>query len=123
MMFCTIPVAQPELRAGHVRPIALSATERASALPEVPTLAEAGLPGYECTGTMVLYVPSGVPEPIQSRLLIATRAALTAPEVVQLLEEQGFVLAPARDPAATRAHIRAHAARLAEVIRAADIRL
>jgi tripartite-type tricarboxylate transporter receptor subunit TctC len=123
MMFCTIPVAQPELQAGHVRAIALSAAERVKALPEVPTLAEAGLPGYECTGTMVLYAPSGVPEPIQARLLASTRAALTAPEVVQLLEGQGFVLAPPRDPAATRTHIKAQAARLAEVIRTARIQL
>ena len=123
MMFCTIPVAQPELRSGHVRALAVSTAERVKALPAVPTVSEAGLPGYECAGTMVLYAPSGVAEPIQGRLLAATRTALAAPEVAQLLEEQGFVLAPPRDPAATRAHVREHAARLSEVIRSAGIRL
>jgi tripartite-type tricarboxylate transporter receptor subunit TctC len=123
MMFCTIPVAQPELRSGRVRPIALSSTQRVPALPEVPTLSEAGLPGYECTGSMVLYVPSGVPAPIQARLLEASREAARDPDLVRLLQGQGFVLTPPRDPAAARAHIQAQAARLSEVIRKAGIRL
>ena len=123
MMFCTIPVAQAELRSGRVRAIALSSPERVKALPEVPTVAEAGLPGYECTGSMVLYAPSGVPAPIQARLLEAARAAAGEPELVRLLEGQGFVLTPPRDPEAARARIREQAARLAEVIRAAGIRL
>ena len=81
------------------------------------------MPGYECTGTMVLYAPAGVPEAIQARLLAATRAALGTTEIANQLEEQSFVLAPPSEPAATREHIRAHAARLAEVIRTARIRL
>jgi tripartite-type tricarboxylate transporter receptor subunit TctC len=123
MMFCTIPVAQPELRAGHVRPIAVSSPDRVPALPEVPSCAEAGLPGYEATGQMVLYAPAAVPAEIIARLLAASRAALAAPKLARLLGEQGFVLAPPRDPAATLAHVKAHAAGLAKVIEAAGIRL
>jgi tripartite-type tricarboxylate transporter receptor subunit TctC len=123
MMFCTIPVAQSELRSGRVRAIAISSAERVKALPEVPTLSEAGLPGYECTGSMVLYAPAAVPEEIQARLLAGSRAALRDAELVRLLEGQGFVLVPPRDPAAARARIKEQAARLSQVIRAAGIRL
>lgn len=123
MMFCTIPVAAAELREGHVRPIAMSSPQRVAALPEIPTLSEAGLPGYDSTGQMTLYAPAAVPGPIIARLARASRAALASPELVRLLDSQGFVLAPERDAAATTAHIKAHAARLAEVIRAAGIRL
>ncbi len=123
MMFCTIPVARAELQAGHVRPIALSSPGRVAALPGVPTCAEAGLPGYDCTGEITLYAPAAVPGPIVARLALASRAALASPELARLLEQQGFVLAPERDPAATTVQVRAHAAKLAEVIRAAGIRL
>lgn len=123
MMFCTIPVAQQEVRAGHVRPIAMSSLARVPAMPEVPTCAEAGLPGYDSTGQMTLYAPRAVSPAIITRLVDASRAALATPALVQLLDAQGFVLAPPRDAAATLAHIKAHAARLAEVIHAAGIRL
>ncbi len=122
MMFCTIPVAQPELRSGRVRAIALSSSGRVPALPEVPTVAQAGLLGYECTGSMVLYVPAGVPPALQARLLEASRAAMRDADLITLLESQGFVLTPPQDPAAARAHIKAQGERLAEVIRRAGIR-
>ena len=123
MMFCTIPVAQQAVREGQVRPIAVSSPARVAALPEVPTCAEAGLPGYDSTGQMTLYAPRAVPPAIVARLLAASRAALAMPALAQLLEAQGFVLAPPRDAAATLAHIKAHAAALAAVIQAAGIRL
>ncbi len=123
MMFCTIPVAQAELRAGHVVALAMSSPARVAALPTVPTCAEAGLPGYDSTGEMTLYLPAGVPEPIVARLWQATRAALNGPELARLLDQQGFVVTPPRSPAETTAHVKAHAARMAEVIREAGIRL
>ncbi len=123
MMFCTIPVAQGELQSGRVIPIAISSAKRVRALPEVPTLSEAGLAGYESTGQMILYAPRAVPEAVLRRLAEATPAAMAAPELVALLERQGFVLTPPQDLEATRTQIKAKAARMAEVIRAAGIRL
>ncbi len=123
MMFCTIPVAQSELQSGRVRPIAMSSAQRVKALPEVPTLAEAGLPGYESVSSMVLYAPRATPPAIIGRLNAATRKVMADPDFVRLVEGQGFVLAPPRSPEETAARIRTHSAKWAEVIRAAGIRL
>ncbi|MBX9700107.1 MAG: tripartite tricarboxylate transporter substrate binding protein, partial [Acetobacteraceae bacterium] len=123
MMFCTIPVAMPELQSGRVRPIAMSSPARVAALPEVPTLAEAGLPGYDSTSTMVLYAPQAVPAPIIARLNDAARRVMADPDLVRLLDAQGFVRALPHSPDETAAQIRTHAAKWAEVIRTANIRL
>lgn len=72
---------------------------------------------------MILYVPRGVPPAVVHRVAEATRAGMAAPDLVALLDRQGFVLSPPRDLAATEALIKEKAARMAEVIRAAGIRL
>jgi tripartite-type tricarboxylate transporter receptor subunit TctC len=123
MMFCTIPVAQPEIQAGHVRPLAVSSATRVPALPAVPTVAEAGLPGYEATGLISLYAPRAVPGEIVAKLHAATRAAMARPEFREAADRQGFMLAAPRDPEATEQHLRAHAARWEVVIREMAIRL
>jgi tripartite-type tricarboxylate transporter receptor subunit TctC len=123
MMFCTIPVALPELQSGRVRPIAMSSPRRVPVLAEVPTLGEAGLPGYESTSQMVLYAPRAVPPDIVRQLNAAARKAMADPDFVRLLDAQGFVLARPGSPEETAAQIRAHSGRWAEVIQAAGIRL
>lgn len=123
MMFCTIPVAKPELAGGRVRALAVTSAARLQALPEVPTLSEAGLPGYESTSWTVLYVPRGTPDGIIGRLNTACVSAITSPEMVRLFESQGFVVAPARRPEEVAAMARAKAEKWAEVIRTAGIRL
>jgi tripartite-type tricarboxylate transporter receptor subunit TctC len=123
MMFCTIPVALPELQSGRVRPIAMSSLRRVAALAEVPTLAEAGLPGYDSTSQMVLYAPRAVPAGIVHRLNGAAGKAMSDPDLARLLDAQGFVLAQPRNPEETAAQIREHSARWAEVIQTAGIRL
>lgn len=123
MMFCTIPVALPELQSGRVRPLAMSSPRRVPVLAEVPTLAEAGLPGYEATSQMVLYAPRAVPPDIVRHLNVVARKAMADPELGRLLHAQGFVLAQPRSPEATAEQIREHAAKWAKVIQAAGIRL
>jgi tripartite-type tricarboxylate transporter receptor subunit TctC len=123
MMFCTIPLALPELQSGRVRAVAMSSPRRVPVLAEVPTLAEAGLPGYAATSQMVLYAPGGVSPEIVRRLNAATRRAMGDPDFTRLLDAQGFVLAQPRSAEEIAAMIRKHTARWAEVIRAAGIHL
>jgi tripartite-type tricarboxylate transporter receptor subunit TctC len=123
MMFCTIPVAQPEIQAGHVRPLAVSAAAPVPALPDVPTLAAAALPGYEASGLISLYLPAATPAPILAALAARSQAATARPAFRDAAARQGFVLAEPRDPAATAAQLRAHAARWQAVIEAMGIRL
>ena len=92
-------------------------------LGEVPTVAEAGLPGYDSTSQMVLYAPCAVPPGIIRRINAATREAMADPDLARLLDAQGFVLARPGSPEETAAQIREHSGKWAEVIRAAGIRL
>lgn len=68
VMFCDLPVATPMIRSGQVRALAVGSARRLSALPEVPTLQEAGVPDYEFSAWSALYVPPGTPDEAVARL-------------------------------------------------------
>lgn len=123
MMFCTIPVANPEIASGRVRALAVTSMERLKALPNVPTLSEAGLPGYESTSWTVIYARRGTPETIIERLNMAFVRAIGSPEMIQLFENQGFVVASPREPEAVATMVRAKARKWAQVIESAGIKL
>lgn len=68
LTFAAIPVSLPHIRSGRVRPIAVSTSKRSVVLPELPTMAEAGLPGYEVTNAYGVLAPAGTPRPIIIKL-------------------------------------------------------
>jgi tripartite-type tricarboxylate transporter receptor subunit TctC len=78
--------ALPLMRAGSVRAIAVSSARRAALMPEVPTVAESGLPGFESSTDFSMFAPAGTPEDIVRRLHAANVAALRAPEVKERLD-------------------------------------
>jgi tripartite-type tricarboxylate transporter receptor subunit TctC len=78
--------ALPLMRAGSVRAIAVSSARRAALMPEVPTVAESGLPGFESSTDFSMFAPAGTPEDIIRRLHAANVAALRAPEVKERLD-------------------------------------
>jgi tripartite-type tricarboxylate transporter receptor subunit TctC len=91
MMFDAIPTMAEHIRAGRVRALATSGRARSPVLPEVPTLAEAGVPGYEATIWLGLMAPRGTP-PATVRRLNAEVAKVTASaDVRHLWAEQGAV--------------------------------
>ncbi|MDT7838419.1 Bug family tripartite tricarboxylate transporter substrate binding protein [Aquabacterium sp. OR-4] len=90
MMFDILSTARGHIASGRVRAIALSAGRRSAALPEVPTMAEAGLPGFDVGGWYALYAPNKLPPAVAARLLDATRKALAQPELAKALAEQGY---------------------------------
>jgi tripartite-type tricarboxylate transporter receptor subunit TctC len=79
----------PHIRAGTLRAIAVTSRERAALLPEVPTMEEAGLEGFEARGWYGLLAPAGVPEAITHRLNAETAAALRSPDIAQRVAEMG----------------------------------
>lgn len=81
--------ALPQIKAGHVRPIAVTSTHRSSALPEVPTIAEQGVPGFESGSWFALFAPAGTPAPIIARLNAETVKALGDPAMRETLITQG----------------------------------
>jgi tripartite-type tricarboxylate transporter receptor subunit TctC len=88
--FATIPTATPQVNAGKVRALAVGASKRQAALPDVPTAAEAGLPGYHVSNWVGLVAPAGVPAAIVDKLNKEVAAIMQTPEMRKQLENQGL---------------------------------
>lgn len=91
MMFDSISTALPYVRDGRVRPLAVTTQKPAEQLPGVPTLADAGVPGYELTAWFGVAAPTGTPRPVIERLNAEINASLRQPELVGKLARQGTV--------------------------------
>src|SRR5215813_10933328 len=89
MIFDNMPSALPHIKGGKLRALGVTGAKRSSALPEVPTIAEAGVPGYESLSWSGFAVPAGTPREIVQRLNRDSVAILAAPEMKQKLAEQG----------------------------------
>ncbi|MSQ19164.1 MAG: tripartite tricarboxylate transporter substrate binding protein [Betaproteobacteria bacterium] len=91
VMFVTPPLSLPHIRAGKLRPLAYTTTTRASFLPDVPTMAEAGLPAYQLDGGwFIVFAPSGMPAEIMHRLQKEFATALTLPAIRERLATLGL---------------------------------
>jgi tripartite-type tricarboxylate transporter receptor subunit TctC len=94
MDFDNLPSSISQIRAGKLRALAVTSATRSPALPDVPTIAEAGLPGYEATSWFGLLVPAGTPPAIVKLLNEQVVAILADPAVKAQLDEQGAVAHP-----------------------------
>ncbi|MDX3905224.1 MAG: tripartite tricarboxylate transporter substrate binding protein [Pigmentiphaga sp.] len=83
------PSAVPYIKEGRLKAFAVTTSERSSSLPDVPTLAEAGMKGYEAMGWFAIAVPAGTPDPIIKRLNQAITAALNDPQVIERVRAAG----------------------------------
>lgn len=114
--FLAGPTVLPHVRSGRLVALAVSGSRRSALLPEVPTVAEAGYPGYDATFSLVLFVPRGTPEPIVRSMHAAMSAALKSPEVVEKLRESDQEVL-AESPAQTAARLAADSKTWASVAR------
>ena len=107
----------PQVKAGKLKALAVTSGKRSSALPDVPTMAEAGLPGYESTAWFGILAPTGTPEPILAKLQTELIAVIKDPATQKWMREQGFE--PVGDtPAQFAAHIRKETDKWAKVVKA-----
>ena len=90
LMVSTMPPALPHIKKGTVRVIAVTSAQRSPALPEVPTVAESGVPGYEAIAWQGLVAPAGTPKPVIARLNTEFVKVLKQPDVSAKLAELGF---------------------------------
>jgi tripartite-type tricarboxylate transporter receptor subunit TctC len=121
LSFDNIPPALPHIRAGRLRALAVTSGERQADLPELPTIAEAGLPGFEVSAWFGFLVPAATPAAAVKRLEAETAKALTTPTVRARLTQLGFHV-DGRGADAYRAFIRAEAERWTPVIRSLGIK-
>jgi len=89
LAFETMLSLQPHVRAGTLRALAITSARHSSAMPEIPTTAEAGFPQLVADNSYALFAPAGTPAPILTRLHDAVVAALALPDVRDRLREQG----------------------------------
>jgi tripartite-type tricarboxylate transporter receptor subunit TctC len=89
-MFPNVPNVMELAKAGTVRMLAVTSAKRLSWLPDVPTVAEAGLPGFEATAWFGFVGPAGMPKEIVDKLNVEARKAMDVPEVRRTLTAQGF---------------------------------
>jgi tripartite-type tricarboxylate transporter receptor subunit TctC len=119
--FETGPATMSFLKSGQLRPLAIASKSRSSQLPDVPTMAEAGLPGYEVSGTYGILAPAGTPKPIIDRLNAEVKVALENPDVQTRLAEQG-VIPTYTTPEQTSDFIHHEIAKWASVIKAGNVK-
>ncbi len=89
MMIDAVTTMAPNVSQGQVRALATTGKARSSVLPDVPTVEEAGLSGYEATIWLGLMAPTGTPKPVIDKLNAAVNAAIKRPEIVKLWADQG----------------------------------
>jgi tripartite-type tricarboxylate transporter receptor subunit TctC len=106
----------PYVKAGKLRALGVTSAKRSPALPDVPTIAEAGLPGYEATAWFGVLAPAGTPEPIIAKLNTEISAVLRDPAVTKWMAGQGFE-AEGGSPADFAAHIRNETAKWARIVK------
>ncbi len=120
MMFENAPGAVPHIRAGKLRALAQTGLKRSTALPDVPTLAESGVPGYESLSWSGIAVAAGTPRAIVARLNKDINTVLAMPDMRAKLEEQGAETIGGAPEIFAR-HIAAEREKWSRVIRTAKI--
>ncbi|WP_062364924.1 Bug family tripartite tricarboxylate transporter substrate binding protein [Variovorax paradoxus] len=121
-MFSTIAASYPLVSSGKLRALAISSPERSRRLPDVPTVAESVVPGYEAFEWNGLLLPAGTPEPVAAKLHKALVEVLNEDEVKQRFTDVG-VQAVGSTPAEFAAFLKKEDAKWAEVIRKGNIKL
>ena len=89
IMFDNMPSAIQHVRSGKLAPLAVTTAKRSPELPNVPTIAEAGVPGYEATSWFGMFAPAGTPAPVLAKLNAAIVKVLAQPDVKKKINEQG----------------------------------
>jgi tripartite-type tricarboxylate transporter receptor subunit TctC len=121
MGFPDVLAAVPHVRAGRLRALGVTTSKRLAALPDVPTISEAGVPGYDMAGWYGVFAPATTPKRIRSRLNAEIVKLLRAPEMMEKLSrEEAIVAASTEDEFAS--HLKAEYVKWAKVIKEAGIK-
>jgi tripartite-type tricarboxylate transporter receptor subunit TctC len=121
-MVIALSAALPQIKAGKILPLAITSESRAPTLPDVPTMAEAGVPNFVMYGWSMMFVPSGVPAPIAQKLHDEMAKALAQPEVRKTLTDVGGEVIDLSLPE-LRDFVRQNNTFFGEVVRASNIRV
>jgi len=116
MMFDAITVMSETAKSGKVRPLGTTGLKRSSITPDIPTIAEAGVPGYEATIWLGVMAPANTPKPIVDKLNAEVNKAINRPDVIAAWAKQGAV-PMVKSPAEFDAYLRADVEKWAKIVK------
>ncbi len=122
VMFDNLPPSMPHIRGGKLRALAITTTTRYPTLPDLPTMVEAGVPGYESSSWFGIMAPTGTPKDIVARLNAEVRKIMALPEVRERFDQQGAIASPG-SPEDFDAFIRAEIAKWGKVVKASGAKV
>jgi len=117
LMFDNLPSALPLIKAGKLRALAVTSLARASALPDVPTVAESGLPGFEASSWFGLLAPGGTPKDVITKVNAEVAKWLATPEAKEKLAAQGAIVASGLTPDDFTRHIASETTKWQKVVK------
>lgn len=120
IMFDNLPSSSGHIKAGTLRALAVTTSQRAPSFPDIPTMAEAGIPGYETYTWNALFAPKGTPKPVVDRLNAAAKAALATPAVADRMKEFSASIV-ASTPEQLGDHVKAELAKWAPIVKSANV--
>jgi tripartite-type tricarboxylate transporter receptor subunit TctC len=122
MMFDQVSTSMGHVKGGRLRALAVTTLERSPLFPEVPTLDESGLKGYEDVTWNGIVAPAGVPREIVSRLHGEVRKIVSNPEFARRYAERGIEMRPSASPEEFTAYIRSEADAFAKLVKDAGMK-
>lgn len=121
LMFAALPTAMPHIRSKRMRPLGVTTAMRSQSMPELPSIAEAGLKGYEATQWFGMLAPAGTPRPIIDMLHKEVTTALRSPDVGKFLVNEGAEVV-ANTPEQFGEYLRSETEKWSRVIKSAGIK-
>jgi tripartite-type tricarboxylate transporter receptor subunit TctC len=122
VMFDNVPSSIEQIKAGKLRAVAVTSAQRSPALPDVPTIAESGLPGFEASAWFGIVAPAGTPAAVVNRINADVNQWLHTPQAEEKLRAQGAIAAGGT-PEQFAAHIRAETEKWAKVVKASGAKV
>jgi tripartite-type tricarboxylate transporter receptor subunit TctC len=121
VQFCEVGTALPHIRAGKVRVLGVSSAKRMPGAPDIPAIAEVGVPGFDAVSWQMMVAPAGTPAAIVDRLHADIKAVLALPEIREDFTRTGRISVESPPPAALASYITSEIGRWGKVVEAAGI--
>src|SRR5690606_23558926 len=122
LIFATVSTAATHIKSGKIRTIAVTSAQRSELFPDLPTVAESGVPGFAVDNWYSFVAPAGVPKPIVAKLHREINRILALPDVKERLQTLGIVPFPSESPEEFRTYLDSEIRKYAKIIDAAGVK-